>query len=61
MAFTDEQRQALKAKLRYRHVKTRPSNGAAISYVEGWHAIAEANRIFGYESWDRQTLLPRCL
>ena len=61
MAFTDEQRQALKAKLRYRHVKTRPNNGAGISYVEGWHAIAEANRIFGYESWDRQTLLPRCL
>ena len=61
MAFTDEQRQALKAKLRYRHVKTRANHGASISYVEGWHAIAEANRIFGYESWDRQTLLPRCL
>ena len=30
-------------------------------YVEGWHAIAEANRIFGYESWDRQTLAPRCV
>ena len=61
MAFTDEQRQALKAKLRYRHVKMRASHGAALSYVEGWHAIAEANRIFGYESWDRQTLAPRCL
>ena len=61
MAFTDEQRQALKAKLSYRHVKTRASNGATISYVEGWHAIAEANRIFGYDSWDRQTLSPRCL
>ena len=61
MAFTDEQRQALKAKLRYRHVKTRANHGVSISYVEGWHAIAEANRIFGYESWDRQTLSPRCL
>ena len=61
MAFTDEQRQALKAKLRYRHVKTRASNGTPISYVEGWHVIAEANRIFGYDSWDRQTLSPRCL
>ena len=59
MAFTDEQRQALNAKLRYRHVKMRASNGAQLAYVEGWHTIAEANRIFGYESWDRQTLSPR--
>ena len=61
MAFTDEQRQALKAKLKHRHVKTRANNGTPISYLEGWHAIAEANRIFGYDSWDRQTLSPRCL
>ena len=61
MAFTDEQRQALNAKLRYRHVKMRASNGAQLAYVEGWHTIAEANRIFGYESWDRQTLAPRCV
>ena len=61
MAFTDEQRQALNAKLRYRHVKMRSSNGAQLAYVEGWHVISEANRIFGYESWDRQTLVPRCV
>ena len=61
MAFTDQQREALKAKLRYRHVRTRASNGTPISYVEGWHVIAEANRIFGYDCWDRQTLSPRCL
>ena len=61
MAFTDQQRQALKAKLRYRHVKTRTSHGTPIKYVEGWHAIAEANRIFGYDNWDRQTMAPRCL
>jgi recombination DNA repair RAD52 pathway protein len=61
MAFTDQQRQALKGKLRHRHVKTRANNGAPIPYVEGWHVIAEANRIFGYDSWDRQTLSPRCL
>ena len=36
------------------------SSGASVSYVEGWHAIAEANRIFGFDSWDRQTLAPRC-
>ncbi len=61
MAFTDEQRKALKAKLSFRHVKTRASHGSPIAYVEGWHVIAEANRIFGYDSWDRVTMAPRCL
>jgi DNA recombination protein Rad52 len=61
MAFTDEQREALKAKLRVRHVRSRLSNGATIPYVEGWHVIAEANRIFGYDCWDRTTWSPRCV
>jgi len=29
--------------------------------VEGWHVIAEANRIFGYDAWDRHTLSTRCV
>ncbi len=61
MSFTDKQRRALRAKLRYQNVRTRASNGANIAYVEGWHVIAEANRIFGHDSWDRKTLSPRCL
>ena len=36
-----------------------PTAGSILG-VEGWHAIAEANRIFGFDSWDRQTLAPRC-
>ena len=60
MALTDTQTASLKAKLKRRHVKVRESCGASISYVEGWHAIAEANRIFGFDSWDRQTVAPRC-
>ena len=32
-----------------------------MSYVEGWHSIAEANRIFGFEAWDRQTLELKCV
>ena len=54
MALTEIQTKSLKAKLKRRHVKTRESSGASISYVEGWHAIAEANRIFGFDSWDRK-------
>ncbi len=60
MSFNDVQTKFLKAKLNRRHVKTRDANGETLSYVEGWHAIAEANRIFGFEQWDRQTLTPHC-
>jgi DNA recombination protein Rad52 len=56
MAFTDSQVRLLKAKLDPRYIRTRNSNGCTLSYVEGWHAIAEANRIFGYEAWDRRTV-----
>jgi DNA recombination protein Rad52 len=61
MALTEIQTKALKAKLNHRHIRTRESHGAKISYVEGWHVISEANRIFGFENWDRQTQTPECL
>src|SRR6188472_1131179 len=61
MAFTDTQVRLLKAKLDPRHIRTRNSNGCSLSYVEGWHAIAEANRIFGYEAWDRRTVSATCV
>jgi DNA recombination protein Rad52 len=61
MALSDKQAKALRAKLRHQHVKTRDNNGTTIAYVEGWHVIAEANRIFGFENWDRQTQSPECL
>jgi len=61
MTFTNKQSRALKAKLAHKHVKTRNNNGTPISYVEGWHVIAEANRIFGYDCWDRTTLAPTCV
>src|SRR5262250_1165773 len=61
MALSDTQVRQLRAKLDARHVKTRKANGADLHYVEGWHVIAEANRIFGYDSWDRRTLASRCV
>ena len=61
MAFTDTQVRLLKAKLDPRYVRTRNSNGNTLSYVEGWHAIAEAHRIFGYEAWDRRTVSASCV
>ena len=61
MAFSDTQSRQLKAKLDAQHVKTRKVNGATLNYVEGWHVIAEANRIFGFDGWDRQTLSSNCI
>jgi len=61
MAFTDQQSRQLKAKLDAQHVKTRKSNGMTLHYIEGWHAIAEANRIFGHDGWDRRTLVTNCV
>jgi DNA repair and recombination protein RAD52 len=51
--FTAEQIAALTAPLNRSHVKKNPKG---YDYVEGWHAIAEANRIFGFGAWDRETL-----
>jgi DNA recombination protein Rad52 len=61
MALTNTQVRQLKAKLEPRYVKIRKANGADLHYVEGWHVIAEANRIFGYDAWDRRTLASRCV
>ena len=61
MGFDQRQRKALKAKLRFAHVRTRVSNGTKVHYIEGWQVVAEANRIFGHENWDRETRAPTCI
>lgn len=48
--------EALKAPLDRSNVKERSQAGRTLSYVEGWHVIAEANRIFGFGGWDRETI-----
>ena len=61
MAFTEAQLKCLEAKLDAKHVRTRRARDTTLAYVEGWHVIAEANRIFGYDAWDRHTLSTRCV
>jgi DNA recombination protein Rad52 len=61
MALSDIQLRQLRAKLDARHVKTRKANGTDLHYVEGWHVISEANRIFGYDAWDRRTVATKCV
>lgn len=57
MKFSDSQIAALQAKLDPSHVAQREQAGRKLSYIEGWHAIAEANRIFGFDAWNRETLV----
>lgn len=51
MAFSPEQNELLKAPLNMAHVKPAKSFGPKGDYIEGWHAMAEANRIFGFDGW----------
>ncbi len=44
-----------------RFIRTRTANGRELSYLEGWYAISEANRIFGFDGWSRETLESKCV
>jgi DNA recombination protein Rad52 len=59
--FSEPQVKALSSKLSAKYVRTRQHSGLTLSYIEGWHTIAEANRIFGYDAWDRQTMAVKCV
>jgi hypothetical protein len=61
MGFSAKQLQALRRGPGRRHIRTREANGRELSYIEGWYAISEANRIFGFDNWDRETVESRCL
>lgn len=54
--LTAEQKEALAAPLARAHVKERKQAGRQLSYIEGWVAISEANRIFGFDGWNRETV-----
>src|SRR6516164_5758773 len=61
MGFSTKQVQALRRKLNGRQIRTREVNGRELSYIEGWFAISEANRIFGFDGWSRETVESRCV
>ena len=60
MGFSAKQVQTLQRSLDtvYPHAR---SNGRELSYIEGWYAISEANRIFGFDGWSRETVDTRCV
>ncbi len=61
MSFTDSQLRQLKAQIRPDVVKEREVEGKVLHYLEGWHVVAEANRIFGFDAWDRETVQSQCV
>ena len=61
MGFSAKQLVALKRSLNGRQIRTREARGRELSYIEGWFAISEANRIFGFDGWSRETVESRCV
>lgn len=54
--MSDAQTRLLTDNLDPKHVRQREQSGKKFSYIEGWQAIKEANRIFGFGGWDRHLL-----
>ena len=61
MGFSAKQVQALRRQPGRSHIRTREAHGRELTYLEGWYAISEANRIFGFDGWSRETLESRCV
>jgi DNA recombination protein Rad52 len=59
--FSERQVAALSAPLDRANVRQREQGRSRVSYIEGWQVIAEANRIFGFDGWERSTLISRCV
>src|SRR5271166_2898501 len=59
--FTPEQIEALEAPLAREPIRERDQAGRKVFYLEAWHVVAEANRIFGFGGWDREMVECRCV
>src|SRR5450631_2479155 len=61
MSFSAKQVQALRRQPNSRHIRTREAHGRELTYLEGWYTISEANRIFGFDGWNRETIESKCV
>jgi DNA repair and recombination protein RAD52 len=59
--FTEQMKDELNKPLDRKFVAQREQAGRSLSYLEGWHCIAEANRIFGFDGWHRETVGLTCV
>ena len=62
MSFTEEQKKLLNQKINPSNVSYRPGGGGQkLAYLESWHVIQEANRIFGFDGWSSETIYTLCV
>ena len=61
MAFEESQTRKLRRKPAPRYVKERLTDGKLLHYLEGHYLIDQANRIFGFDGWDRETVYAHCV
>ena len=61
MGFSAKQLQALRRQPNRSYIRTREAHGRELTYLEGWYAISEANRIFGFDGWSRETIESKCV
>jgi DNA recombination protein Rad52 len=61
MGFSAKQLAALRRDLAPQVVRRREAHGRELSYLEGWYVVSEANRIFGFDGWSRETLESKCV
>ena len=64
MTFTEKQIQQLSEPILAKNVEERDAGWGKdnkLAYVEGWHVIDEANRIFGFGGWNSETIETTCV
>ena len=61
MGFSDKQVRALARGVPARAIRSRLRAGRELSYIEGWYVVSQANRIFGFDGWDRETVETKCI
>ena len=60
MEFNEQQTQQLSQPINPDNVSFREGGGGLkLAYVESWHVIQEANRIFGFGGWSSETIEAR--
>ncbi len=61
LGFSPQQIAALSAPLNRAHLSSREQGRGSVSYLKSWVVLNEANRIFGFDGWQRQTLSCHCV
>ena len=61
MTFTNEQIEQLNQPIDPKVVSSRQQGKMQLSYLESWYVINEANRIFGFDGWQSETVQLDCV